>query len=391
MLRTLGKKVFRKIETLVPLELVIADFHHGPYVRIPGEEHSRRALLLVFIDHFSRNILDGRYYLHEDFAVLRFGFRRVLSLFGGFDKLYVDNGPSFHTGRFHAACTNKEINIQLVHSKPYQSEGRGVCERFTRTIKEQFETEARQREELLTLDELNAYFEAWLAERYRRDIHSETGESPFERFSRNVVMRQTPSFERLDELLRLRKKAKVHPKWCTVECQAKRYLVDTSLRGRSVHVLFDIMDPSYVLIEYERRIVARAEPQRPGHEPKQPEPTPLPETKTDYLQLLRDDYEKRVQAELSALDLRAAPTKKELSFAELSALIQGCRGCALADFEISLVQATFRKLRPIEPEVARCAIDTARRKLGSGLHVRVYLDFLQTHLVRYRTKKGTLA
>lgn len=277
----------------------------------------------------------------------------------------------------------------LVHSKPYQSEGRGVCERFNRTVKEQFEDEARQREELLTLDELNAFFEAWLAERYRRDIHSETGEAPFDRFGKNVVARQAPQLERLDELLRLRKRAKVHPKWCTVECQGIRYLADTNLRGRKVHVLYDALDTSYVLVEYDNRIVQRAEPQRPGHVPQQPEPADIPAEKTDYLQLLRDDYERRVQAELSALDLRPSPAKKELAFADLSALMQACRGCNLADFEIIQLQAAFRKLRPIEPQIARDALATAQRQLGSGLHIRVYLDALQSTLVRHRTKKGT--
>jgi hypothetical protein len=390
MLRTLGKKVFRKIETQAPLELVIADFHHGPYVRIPGENRARKALLLCFIDHFSRDILDGRYYLREDFVALRFGFRRVVLLFGCFDKLYVDNGPSFHTARFHAACSNKEVGIMLVHSKAYQSEGRGVCERFNRTVKEQFEDEARQREELLTLDELNAFFEAWLAERYRRDIHSETAEAPFDRFRNHVLVRQAPSLDRLDELLRLRKRAKVHPKWCTVECQATRYLADTSLRGRKVHVLYDALDQSYVLIEHDNRIVQRAYPQRPGHVPEQPEQPEVPTEKTDYLKLLRDDYERRVQAELSALDLRPSPTKKELAFTDLSALLRVCRGCNLSDFEIRKLQAAFRKLRPIEPQFARDALTTAKRQLGEGLHIQVYLDALQSALVRHRSKKETL-
>jgi hypothetical protein len=56
-----------------------------------------------------------------------------------------------------------------------------VCERANRTVKEQFESEVRQREELLTLDELNAGWEAWVAEPYHRDVHSETGQAPFER------------------------------------------------------------------------------------------------------------------------------------------------------------------------------------------------------------------
>jgi hypothetical protein len=388
MLHKLGKKIFKKIETHAPLELVIADFHHGPYVRMPGDERARKALLLVFIDHFSRDILDGRYYLHEDFAVLRFGFRRVLLVYGCFDKLYVDNGPSFHTRRFHAACANKEIDILLVHSKAYQSEGRGVCERFNKTVKEQFETEARHREELMTLDELNAYWEAWLAERYRRDIHSETGEAPFDRFRNNVVMRQTPCLDRLDELLRLRKQAKVHPKWCTVECQGIRYLVDPSLRGRRVHVLYDIMNPSYVLIEHNRGIVQRADPQRPGHSPRQPEEPDVPKEKTDYLQLLRDDYDRRLKTELTALDLRPAVPNKEIAFSDLVSLMQTCRGCELADFEMSQLRAAFRKMRPIPPDLAQKAVATARRRFGDGLHIRTYTDALQKTLVQHRTKKG---
>ena len=35
-----------------------------------------------FIDHYSRAILEGRYFLTEDFVALRFGFRRLLGLHG---------------------------------------------------------------------------------------------------------------------------------------------------------------------------------------------------------------------------------------------------------------------------------------------------------------------
>jgi len=387
-LRTLGRKVFKKIETHAPLELCIADFHHGPYVRQPGEETARKALLLVFIDHFSRYVPEGRYYLHEDFAALRFGFRRLLLICGPFAKLYMDNGPSFQTGRFHAACKNKEIDIWYVHSKPYQSECRGCVERFNRTIKEQFEDEVRQREELLTLDELNAYFEAWLAERYHRDVHSETGQAPFDRWRDNVTLRQAPDLERIEELLRLRKRAKVHPKWSTVECQGVRYSVDPGLRGRKVHVLYDAMDPSYVLIELDRCIVQRAEPQRPGHIPAQPEPPKVPKEKTNYLQLLRDDYEQRLKSDLAALGLRPA-IKKELAFVDFAALLQTCRGTELRDFETAQAQERFRKLRPVEPDSARRAIDAIRRRLGLGLHISVYLDALQQNLVQQRAKKGS--
>jgi putative transposase len=386
-LHSLGAKVFKQILTTAPLELVVADFHHGPYVQLPGEDRARKALLLIFIDHFSRYVPEGRYYLHEDFAALRFGFRRMLLICGPFGMLYLDNGPSFQTTRFHAACKNKDIDIIIVHSPPYVSEGRGVCERFNRTIKEQFESEVRCRDELLTLNELNAYFEAWLAERYHQDIHSETGQAPFERFHQNVIMREPPDLTRINELLRLREKRKVHKKWSTVQVYSNYYLVDSAMRGRKVHVLYDPFDLEYVLIEYDGRIIQRAYLRRPGQVPPQPEP-PESKDKTDYLALLRRDYEARAQAELTALDLRRPQTQKELAQQQFEELVTACRGSSLTDTERQAVLACFRKLRPIEPKAARLALESAKRRLGPGLHVDVYIGELQTALVRKRTKGG---
>jgi len=99
-LRSLGQKTFRRIATTAPFELVVADFHHGPYVRT-ADGSLRRALLGAHIDHFSRFIPEGRYFLHEDYAALRFGFRRLLTAFGLPQTYYVDNGPSFQATRFH--------------------------------------------------------------------------------------------------------------------------------------------------------------------------------------------------------------------------------------------------------------------------------------------------
>lgn len=387
-LQRLGVKTFQKIHTSAPLELVIADFHHGPYVRLPGQERAQRALLLAFIDHFSRYLLESRYYLHEDFAALRFGFRRVLLTYGPFARLYIDNGPSFHSARFHAACQNQALNIQVVHSKAYTSEGRGVCERANRTFKEQFESEVRQREELLTLDQLNAAWEAWVAERYHRDVHSETGQAPYERFAAHAQLRPAPELERIDELLRLRKTARVHKKWSIVEVRAIRYVVDPALRGRTVHVLYDPFDGAYVLVEFDGRIVQRAYPQKPGEVPPQPLAGPKPASATDYLALLRRDYEARTQAELATLNLRAPAPRAELSLTDLQALLTTCRGRALSLAEHSELAACFRKLRPLDPATTRRALEAAQRRCGIGCHVRTYLEVLQTALVRERTKKG---
>jgi putative transposase len=384
-LRSLGHKTFRRIETTAPFELVVADFHHGPYVRT-ADGSLRRALLGAHIDHFSRYVPEGRYFLHEDYAALRFGFRRLLTGFGLPVTYYVDRGSAFQATRFHAACD--ALGIRLVHSAPYQSECRGVVERFNRTVKEQFETEVRGREEPPTLDDLNAYFEAWLAERYHRDRHAETGEAPRDRFQRTAVLRLAPDLADVDELLRLRERRRVHKKWSTVEVLTTRYVVDPALRGRKVEVLYDPFTPESVLIVFDGRVVQRAIPQRPGALPPPP-PAASPATPaTDYLALLRVDYERRTQRELTALRLRTAPAAAELALVDLVTLLEGCRGTPLAPSEHARAAAVWRRLRPLEPDATREALRGAQRRLGPALHLDLYLDALTTHLVRLRTKKG---
>ena len=388
-LRSLGQEVFRKIHTTTPLELVVVDFHHGPFVRVGPDDQPRRALLLAFIDHFSRKIIEGRYYLHEDFEALRFGFRRLLLVIGLIFKLFMDNGAAFQSHRFHGACKNKLLDIRVVHSKPYKAESRAMIERFNRTLKEQFESEVYDRPVLLTLEELNQFFEAWCAQRYHRDINAETGEAPFDRFEQNVHYRPAPDLALIDELLRLRQRSTVHKQWSTVEVKGKRYVVDPALRGRRVFSLYDPFDPKYVLIEHEGKILQRAEQQQPGVPPPQPDPNPahLPTfPPVDYLALLKREYDARVQTELSTLRLGPPAKKNELSLTDLLALLAICRESELTAPEQNQVMAFFQKMRPIEPDTARLALEAARRRLGTALHLSVYLEQLQRTLVTKRSE-----
>lgn len=389
LLREIGQEVFRRIHTSAVFELVVCDFHHGPYVRpFAGADEVKRALLCAFIDHYSRYVPEGRYYLHEDFAALRFGFRRLLNAFGLPVKLYVDNGASYQAIRFHAACD--ALDVKLVHSRPYRAEGRGVIERFNGTVKDQFEAEVRHRDEPPTLDELNGFWEAWLGERYHRHVHSETGATPLERFATIPALRAAPEVTLLDELLRLRERRTVHRKWSTVEVNAIRYVVDPTLRGKKVDVLVDPFAPEYVLIVFDGRVVQRALPQRPGEVPPQPEPSPASSApRTDYLGLLRADFEKRTQAELSALDLRPTRASTEMSLADLVSAVSHCRAAVLTPDERARTSALWRKLRPLDLAVVSAALATAERRLGPRLHIDVYLDHLQAHVIRVRTKGGS--
>ena len=262
-----------------------------------------------------------------------------------------------------------------------------MIERFNGTLKNQFEAEVRQRDEPITLDELNGFFEAWLWERYHRRVHSETEVAPADRFLSAAPLRQAPEMALLDELLRLRERRTVHKKWSTVEVDSVRYVVDPTLRGRKVDVLVDPLAPEYVLVVFDGRVIQRATPPKPGEVPPQPvQQSPAASGISDYLGLLRAGYEKRAQAELSALDLRPRRASAELPLAELVSLVARCRAAVLTADERTRVSALWRKLRPLDPVAVTQILATAERRLGQRLHIDVYLDHLQAHVIRLRTK-----
>jgi hypothetical protein len=106
----------------------------------------------------------------------------------------------------------------------------------------------------------------------------------------------------------------------------------------------------------------------------------------DYLALLRADFEKRAQAELSALQLRPPLASAELALPELVSLLEACRGCLLTPDERTRASGLWRKLRPLEPGLVKDTLALAQRRLGHRLHLDVYLEYLQSHVVRRRTK-----
>ncbi len=389
MLHVLGTKRHVRLSFEHALDFVVGDFHAGPYVRTETGE-IRRTELGAFIDHPSRYVPESRYGMAESLMTVRRGLRALCTVAGLPVVLYVDNGPGYQAERFHFGCG--QLGIRIAHSKPYVSEGRGVIERFNRTVKDAFEVEVRLRPEPPTLDELNALWRAWLEERYQRRVHSETGEPPRERWERLLlkteVRRADPVL--LDEVLRLRARRTVHPKTSTVEIGGVRFVVDTTLRSRRVDVLYDPYDLSSVLVYFDRKRIERALPQIAGEHPVQAPPAvPRPPPSVDYLGLLRRDYERRRAEELSTL--RFGPARNHsayLTIARLLEQLQTCSGRPLGLVEREHAASALEALAPLEIAIADTALKTAVASLGTGLHASQYLTALREHVLAIR-KKGT--
>lgn len=386
MLHVLGAKRHVRLRFDHPLEFVVADFHVGPYVRDAAGE-IRRAKLGAFIDHCSRYVPESRYGLAEDLMHVRRGTRAFVVTHGLMGKLYVDNGPGYQANRFHFGCA--QLGIDLVHSAPYVSEGRGVIERFNRTVKEAFEVEVRLRPEPPTLDELNQFWWAWLDERYHRRTHAELDEPPLERWQRLIaateVQRADPTL--VDELLRLHARRLVHAKTSTVEVCGVAFVVDTALRRRKVSVLYDPHDLSSVLVFFDGRRIQRAVPQRPGEPPVAHTPATRPPPSVDYLGLLRRDHQRRRADATAAIRFRAAPDDAaQLTLSRLVERLRVCCGRDLGDVEAAHAAAVLHAIAPVEIAIADTALRTAAASLGAGLHASQYLEALRAHVLGLRQK-----
>jgi putative transposase len=386
-LGALGAKRHVRLAFDHPLDFVVGDFHVGPWIRV-GADELRRARLSAFIDHCSRYLPDSRYVLAEDLMAVRRGLRALIAAHGLPRKMYVDNGAAYQAGRFAFACAH--LDIELCHSKPYVSEGRGIIERFNRTTKDAFEVEVRLRPEPLTLDELNVFWRAWREERYHLRPHSETDEPPAERWARLTATADVRCADPVlvDELLRLQARRKVHKKTSAVEVCGVAFVVDTALRGRRVDVLYDPHDLGSVLVYFDGRRIQRATPQRPGEAPVSAPPSaPRPPPSVDYLELLRRDHERRRAAELGAIRFRGPSDESaRLTLPKLVERLRALSGRPLGDVEAAHAAAVLDALAPVEVALCDVALNLAAATLGRGLHASQYLDALRAHVLRARRK-----
>jgi transposase InsO family protein len=168
----------RKYEAELPNDIWQSDVMHGPQVLI--NDRRSKAYLIAFIDDHSRLIPYGAFYLSENLAAFLDAFEKALAKRGLPRKLYVDNGSAFRSRHLEYICAS--LAIALIHSKPYQPQGRGKVERFFRSVRTQF---LPTLENGVSLAGLNVAFQNWLAQ-YHQRRHSAIGQSPLQRYGANI-------------------------------------------------------------------------------------------------------------------------------------------------------------------------------------------------------------
>lgn len=233
----------RRFEAEFPNDLWQSDSMHGPTVLEGGRQ--RKTFLFAFLDDHSRLIPHAQFYLTERLDNYLDALRQALLKRGLPRKLYVDNGPAFRSQ--HLAQITASLGIALIHSRPYQPQGRGKVERWFLTVRSQFLASPVPQD----LEKLNQALQAWIDSAYHLRGHSTTGQSPLQRFTAHLeCLRPTPS--NLEDYFRKRARRQVE-KDRSVSLNGRLYEAPVPLIGKSVTLLYHDHDPARIEVLFEER------------------------------------------------------------------------------------------------------------------------------------------
>ena len=283
-------RAFGRFEAEAPNVRWTGDALHGPVVA------GRKTYLFAFIDDHSRALVGYRWGHSEDTVHLQGALRLGLFSRGIPSSLYLDNGSAMISGQL--LRTLAVLGIRLTHSKPGQPAGRGKIERVFRTIRDQFLVELTVPGALAAvkdIGELNVLFTAWVETVYHHRIHTETQQTPLERFLAPGPV-TPPDLVLLREAFLWSHHRKV-AKTATFSLFGNSYEVDAALVGRTVEVVFDPFDLARLDVRFNGRPMGQAIPHQigrhvhPDAHPDPATPTAAAATGIDYLALVAAQHQ----------------------------------------------------------------------------------------------------
>jgi putative transposase len=312
-----SSRAFHRFEQEEVNALWQGDAMVGPWLpdpHLPGKK--KRAHLFCFLDDHSRLVTHAEFFWEEALPRLE----RVLKvgiLKRGLPKaLYVDNGQVYHATQFAAACA--ALGVDCRHTAPYAPESKGKQERFFETVRLQFLPEV-ETSALGTLAELNESFWAWLELVYHRKTHSETGQSPLERYQAGIGGVRQADGETLRKAFLWREKRRVR-KDGRIELQGNSYRVDPQFVGRQIELRFDPFDLSALEVWLDGKHFGKASVVQQGRlqhlaverlaPPSAPVPA-QPKTALDYLAVLRAEYQQHQRQQAGTLRFTQLPAEEK--------------------------------------------------------------------------------
>ncbi len=298
-----ARRVYGRFEKEAPNDLWIGDALHGPKIPDPADPaKTKKTFLFSFIDDHSRIVPHGEFFFDESLPRLERTLRVAIEKRGLPKALYVDNGAVFISNQLDLICAR--LGIRRILATPGEPAGRGKIERCFRTVRSQFLTEVEV-EGVASLGELNASFIAWLEVEYHRRIHSETKQTPLERFTDSFTP-QVPDPVTLYRAF-LWEEERAVAKSATVQVAGNRYEVDAHLVGRKVTLKFDPFDLSRIEVFFRGEPFGEAKPHiiKTFTHPQARKPIEknAPKTGIDYLAALKAEHEAELYRQIPYREL----------------------------------------------------------------------------------------
>jgi transposase InsO family protein len=290
----LAPQPHKKFEAELSNQIWQADMLFGPWVRRPSGGRMQ-VFLHATLDDASRLIPHAQFYASQGLDACLDCLRHAMAARGVPLRLYIDNAKIYRSPQL--ARIGASLGTLIIHSRPYQPEGRGKIERFFRTSREQFLANLDPKH-LLSLDELNDRLWVWIESVYHRAEHSALGTTPLARWQRDIEqIRQLPPatdlrrlfFHRLDRVVRRDSTFLLHN---------RLYEAPPHLAGQTIEVRFDPLDAAQVEIWFQGKLEATARPVDPVVNGQLPsaKPTPSPEaspTGINFVELLQQKKQDR--------------------------------------------------------------------------------------------------
>jgi transposase InsO family protein len=269
----LAPAAHKKFEAEFSNDLWQSDMLFGPYVQRPGGG-KMQAFLHAILDDASRLVPHGEFYPNQALDAALDCFRQGVAGRGIPVRFYVDNAKIYRSQQLARIAAS--IGVLIIHTPPYQPEGRGKIERFFRRVREQFLANLNPKQPLF-LEDLNTRFSAWINSSYHCSEHASLGTTPLLRWQRDIEhIRLLPPATDLRRLFFYRLNRLVR-KDCTFLLQNRFYEAPPHLAGQTIEVRFDPLDTSQVEIYFEgqpqgsaRIVDPVANGQMPSSKPSQP-------------------------------------------------------------------------------------------------------------------------
>lgn len=237
----------RSFESTHVLGLVHSDFHHCSRKLVNGRGEWAKPVLVAFLDDRSRLVCHAQWYWHETAENFVHALSQAILKRGLPRALMTDNGSPMTA----AETTQGLRRLSIVHETtlPYTPQQNGKQESFWAQIEGRLMAMLEGEPEL-TLDLLNRATTAWVEMDYHRRVHSETGQTPLQRFLDGPdVARPTPSFNDLQMAFTVETTRSLRRNDCTISLEGRRFEVPSAYRHmQRIHLRFAHWDLSHIYL-----------------------------------------------------------------------------------------------------------------------------------------------